>query len=273
VTIDPVVLALTQNRLDDISRRMGQVMLRTAHSPIFSQYHDFSNFITDAEGTLVSQADGVPIQSGNGGFTVWALVEAFGDDIHDGDVFLSNDPYVADGNHLPDWVVSQPAFAEGQLVGFACNRGHQSDIGGGAPGTVNPEATEIFHEGIRLPPLRIIERGKICEDIWQLLLINSRTPRLQDGDLRAMVGSTRIGADSVAALLPGRKAGHAIGLRYAGRWRRRQGRDDDVSRRQRGFRAPAVRQHGDRFVPHHRFFARGWRLGRSSRSGPRPRTA
>jgi len=203
VKIDPVVLALTQNRLDDISRRMGQVMLRTAHSPIFSQYHDFSNFITDAVGTLVSQADGVPIQSGNGGFCVRALLAAFGDDIHDGDVFLSNDPYVAGGNHLPDWVVFQPAFAEGRLVGFACNRGHQSDIGGGAAGTVNPEATEIFHEGIRLPPLRIVEKGKICEDIWQLLLINSRTPRLQDGDLRAMVGSTRIGADSVADLARG----------------------------------------------------------------------
>ena len=200
MTIDPIVLALTQNRLDDISRRMGQVMLRTAHSPIFSQYHDFSNFITDAQGTLVSQADGVPIQSGNGGFTVRALLDAFGDDVHDGDVFLSNDPYVAGGNHLPDWVVSQPAFADGRLVAFACNRGHQSDIGGGAAGTVNPEATEIFHEGIRLPPLRIVEKGEICEDLWQFLLINSRTPRLQDGDLRAMVGSTRIGADSVAAL-------------------------------------------------------------------------
>ena len=200
MNIDPIVLALTQNRLDDISRRMGQVMLRTAHSPIFSQYHDFSNFITDARGTLVSQADGVPIQSGNGGFTVRALLDAFGDDIHEGDVFLSNDPYVAGGNHLPDWVVTQPAFADGHLVAFACNRGHQSDIGGGAAGTVNPEATEIFHEGIRLPPIRIVEKGRICEDIWQLLLINSRTPRLQDGDLRAMVGSTRIGAESVAAL-------------------------------------------------------------------------
>ena len=210
MTVDPIVLALTQNRLDDISRRMGEVMLRTAHSPIFSQYHDFSNFIADAGGTLVSQADGVPIQSGNGGFAVRALLEAFGGDIHDGDVFLSNDPYAAGGNHLPDWVVFQPAFAEGRLVAFACNRGHQSDIGGGAPGTVNPEATEIFHEGIRLPPLRIVEKGRVREDLWRLLLINSRTPRLQDGDLRAMIGSTRIGAEAVAALASELGAGRAL---------------------------------------------------------------
>lgn len=197
---DPIQLALVQARLDHIARQMGWVMIRTSRSPIFNQSHDFSCFITDARGVLVSQADGIPIHTGGGGFAVRALLKVFGGRIDDGDVFLLNDPYVAGGNHLPDWVIARPVFAAAQLVAFACNRAHQSDIGGGAAGTYNPTATEIFHEGIRLPPLRLIERGTTREDLWQLLMLNSRCPDLIDGDLRAMLGATQIGAEQVAEL-------------------------------------------------------------------------
>jgi N-methylhydantoinase B len=201
--LDPVTLALVQNRLDHIARQMGWVMIRTARSPIFNQAHDFSCFIADAAGTLVSQADGIPIHTGGGGFSVRALLAAFGDTIAEGDVFLSNDPYAAGGNHLPDWVVARPVFAGGRLVAFTCNRAHQSDIGGGAAGTYNPRATEIFHEGIRLPPLRLAERGAVREDLWELLMLNTRCPDLLDGDLRAMMGSTRVGAQQVVDLVDG----------------------------------------------------------------------
>ena len=183
--LDPVTLALTQNRLDHISRQMGWVMTRTARSPIFSQAHDFSCFLADAEGVLVSQADGIPIHTGGGGFAVRALLKAFGGDMRDGDVFLLNDPYPAGGNHLPDWVIARPVFVEGALSGFANIRAHQSDIGGGAAGSYNPEATEIFHEGIRLPPLLLIRDGHVRQDLWQLLMLNTRTPDLLDGALRA----------------------------------------------------------------------------------------
>ena len=199
--IDPVVLALTQNRLDHISQQMGWVMVRTARSPIFSQAHDFSCFIAGADGTVVSQADGIPIHTGGGGFAVRALLEAWGDDIADEDVFLLNDPYAAGGNHLPDWVIARPVFSGETLVAFTCNRAHQSDIGGGAAGTYNPEATEIFHEGLRLPVMRLIEKGQTRKDLWELLKLNCRTPDLLDGDLRAMLGSTRIGAERVKALV------------------------------------------------------------------------
>lgn len=209
-TLDPVQLALTQKRLDHIARQMGWVMTRTARSPIFNQSHDFSCFIASPDGTLVSQADGIPIHTGGGGFSVRAILKAFAGRIEDGDVFLLNDPYVAGGNHLPDWVIARPVFVEGHLAGFACNRAHQSDIGGGAAGTYNSAATEIFHEGIRLPVLKLIERGTVRDDLWQLLLINSRTPELLDGDLRAMIGSTKIGADRIAALV--REAGIETGL-------------------------------------------------------------
>ena len=202
-TRDPVILALMQKRLDQVSKHMGWVMTRTARSPIFSQSHDFSCFITDPEGTLIANADGIPIHTGGGGFAARALLRDFGGRIFPEDVFILSDPYVAGGNHLPDWVIARPIFVEGtdRLAGFCCNRAHQSDIGGGLAGTYNPEATEIWHEGIRLPVMKLIDRGIVRDDLWKLLLINSRTADLLDGDLRAMLGSTEVGARRVAALV------------------------------------------------------------------------
>lgn len=199
--LDPIGVALTQNRLDYISRQMGCVMTRTARSPIFSVGHDFTCFVTDGCGMVVSQADGVPIHSGGGGFAVRAILRAFGVEISEGDVFLVSDPYLGGGNHLPDWLVARPVFVAGESVALVCNRAHQSDIGGGGAGSYNPNATEIFHEGIRLPPLRLVEAGRTRRDLWSLLLANSRTPELLDGDLRAMLGSTEIGAGRVRALV------------------------------------------------------------------------
>ena len=201
MTLDPVTLALVQNRLDNISLQMGWVMTRTARSPIFNQSHDFSCFLSAPDGTLISQADGIPIHTGGGGFATRAILRDFAGRIDDGDVFLLNDPYVAGGNHLPDWVIARPVFAGGRLIALACNRAHQSDIGGGAAGTYNSAATEIFHEGLRLPVMKLIEGGEMRDDLWRLLLLNSRTPELLDGDLRAMIGSTRIGAERIAALV------------------------------------------------------------------------
>lgn len=210
--LDPVTLALVQNRLDHIARQMGWVMVRTSRSPIFNQSHDFSCFITDATGTLISQADGIPIHTGGGGFAIRALLRVYGGNVHPDDVFLLNDPYEAGGNHLPDWVVAQPVFANDRLVAFTCNRAHQSDIGGGAAGTYNPEATEIFHEGIRLPVLKLARRGEVDDGLWRLLMLNTRTPHLLDGDLRAMMGSARIGGEEVANLAT--ELGHETVLSY-----------------------------------------------------------
>ena len=198
---DPVLLALTQNRLDHISQQMGHVMVRTARSPIFSQAHDFTCFIAGPDGRVTAQADGIPIHSGGGGFAARAILRDFAGDIAEGDVFLLNDPWAAGGNHLPDWVIARPVFVGGRLVSLVCNRAHQSDIGGGAAGTYNPEATEVWQEGVRLPVLKLVEAGKVRRDLWKLLLLNTRTPDLLEGDLGAMLGSTRIGAEQVAALV------------------------------------------------------------------------
>jgi len=197
---DVIQLALIQARLDHLCRHMGWVMTRTARSPIFSQSHDFSCFATNRHGVLVSTADGIPIHTGGGGFAVRAILRDFGHSLTAGDVFLLSDPYTAGGNHLPDWVIARPVFLDDQLIGFCCNRAHQSDIGGGAAGTYNPEATEIYQEGIRLPVLRLIEGGELRDDVWRLLMLNTRTPDLLDGDLRAMLGSTLIGASRLIEL-------------------------------------------------------------------------
>ena len=210
MTLDPVTLALVQSRLDHISHQMGWVMTRTARSPIFSQSHDFSCLIADAHGTLISQADGIPIHTGGGGFAVRAVLRDFAGSIAPEDVFLLNDPYTAGGNHLPDWVIARPVFVASKLVAFACNRAHQADIGGGAAGTYNSAATEIFHEGIRLPVLKLIEGGNTRADLWRLPMLNTRLPEALDGDLHAMIGSTRDRRRAAGA------AGRGAGARRAG---------------------------------------------------------
>lgn len=196
-------LTLLQKQLDHIALQMGWVMQRTARSPIFSDSHDFSCFIADVDGSLISVADGIPIHTGSGGFAVKAVLRDWPGQISPGDVFILSDPYEAGGNHLPDWTILNPVFHDGQLFAFTCNRAHQSDIGGGAAGTYNSDATDIFHEGIRLPTLKLIEAGRVREDLWRLLKLNSRCPELIDGDLQAMIGSTRIGAERLGALVGG----------------------------------------------------------------------
>ncbi|OZI17423.1 hydantoinase [Bordetella genomosp. 7] len=193
-------LTLLQKQLDHITLQMGWVMQRTARSPIFSDSHDFSCFISDLNGSLISVADGIPIHTGSGGFAVAAVLRDWPEQIAPGDIFILSDPYEAGGNHLPDWTILNPVFHDGELFAFTCNRAHQSDIGGGAAGTYNSDATDIFHEGIRLPTLKLVEAGRVRQDVWRLLKLNSRCPELIDGDLQAMIGSTRIGAERLQAL-------------------------------------------------------------------------
>jgi N-methylhydantoinase B len=200
MNLDRVTLTVLERKLDGIAREMGVIMRRASRSPIFSQSHDFSCFIADAQGRLISIAEGIPIHTGGGGFAVKALLAYWGDDIHPGDIFLSNDPFEAGGNHLPDWTVMHPIFDGDVLVAFSCNRAHQVDIGGGMAGTYNSNAVEIFDEGIRLPPIKIYDQGELRRDVWDMVALNTRAPKTVQGDLGAMVGSTRIGASRIAAI-------------------------------------------------------------------------
>ena len=181
---DPITVSVVQHRLAGIVDEMGEAMLRTSFSQILNSSRDFSTAITDAEGELVAQAEYIPVHVGAMPSSALATMEAFGDDVHPGDVFLLNDPYHG-GSHLPDLTACLPVFAGGRLLFWALNRAHHSDIGGATYGAYNASATEIWQEGLRVPPLRLYDRGALREDVMRMLRVNVRHPRDFEGDLAA----------------------------------------------------------------------------------------
>lgn len=193
MSIDPITLTLLEHRLNNIAKEMGTIMRRSAVSPIFSICHDFSCFLTDRYGFIVAQSDGLPVHTGAGGFSVRRALEYWSEDLNPDDVIISNDPYFSGGSHLPDWTVMRPVFQADSLVGFACNRAHMVDIGSAVIGSYDVNAKEIYQEGTRLPPLKLVDQGEVRRDLQDLLLLNTRARRAVTGDLNAMLGSTKIG--------------------------------------------------------------------------------
>jgi N-methylhydantoinase B len=179
---------------------MGEAMLRTAYSQILNSSRDFSTALCDPQGRLIAQAEHVPIHVGALPFAARAVTEYFGDTIKPGDVYLLNDPYRG-GNHIPDLTAFVPVFDGDRFVFWSINRSHQSDIGGATHGAYNAGATEIFQEGIRIPPLRLYDQGVRREDVYELIVLNVRHPRDFRGDLAAMIGSARVGERRLRELL------------------------------------------------------------------------
>ena len=199
IPADPIVTSVIQHRLLAIVEEMGEAMLRTSYSQILNSSRDFSTAICDLDGRLIAQAEHVPIHVGALPFAAKAMTEFFGDDIHQGDVFLLNDPYHG-GNHLPDLTAFVPVF-EGDLPRlWSINRAHQSDIGGATHGAYNAAATDIWQEGIRITPLRLYDRGEVRRDLLEMIATNVRHPRDFRGDLAAMIGSAHVGERRVLAL-------------------------------------------------------------------------
>ena len=158
-TPDPITVSVVQHRLVGIVDEMGEAMLRTSFSQILNSSRDFSTAITDAKGELVAQAEYIPVHVGAMPSSALATLDAFGDDLHPGDVFLLNDPYHG-GSHLPDLTACLPVFAGDRLLFWTLNRAHHSDIGGATYGAYNASATEIWQEGLRVPPLRLYGPGR-----------------------------------------------------------------------------------------------------------------
>jgi N-methylhydantoinase B len=198
--VDPVTVSVVQHRLRAIVEEMGEAMLRTAYSQILNSSRDFSTGIADAAGRLLAQAEHVPVHVGALPFAAKSVAEAFAGDIHPGDVFLMNDPYHG-GSHLPDITALVPVFAGEQLLFWSINRAHMSDIGGATHGAYNPGATEIWQEGIRLPPIRVADRGHQRDDLVRMLAANVRHSKDFLGDLAAMIGSAKLAERRLAELL------------------------------------------------------------------------
>jgi N-methylhydantoinase B len=199
-SVDPVTVSVVQHRLHAIAEEMGEAMLRTSYSQIINSSRDFSTALSDAEGRLIAQAEHVPIHVGALPWAAKAVHDAFRGTIRPGDVYLLNDPYHG-GNHLPDLTAFVPVFDGDRLAFWSINRSHQSDIGGASHGAYNPGATEIFQEGIRIPPLKLYDQGRLREDVMAMIVLNVRHPREFQGDLAAMIGSARVGERRMQALL------------------------------------------------------------------------
>ena len=185
---DPVTLSVVGNRLESIAIEMMDVMLRTALSQILNASRDFSTAILDSQSRMVAQGEGIPVHMSALPVAGRAVLDYFGDAISPGDVFLLNDPYFG-GSHLPDLTVMRPVFVDGSLAFMTVNRAHHTDVGGGTHGGYNPSASEIFHEGLRIPPLRIYDRDVPRDDLLQMMAANVRYPKNFLGDLNAQIGS------------------------------------------------------------------------------------
>jgi N-methylhydantoinase B len=195
----PIAASVIQHRLLAIVEEMGEAMLRTSYSQIRNSSRDFSTAICGLDGRLIAQAEHVPIHVGALPYAAQAVSEFFAGDIRRGDVFLLNDPYHG-GNHLPDLTVFVPVF-EGDTPRFwAINRAHQSDIGGATHGAYNAAATDIWQEGLRIPPLRLYDAGELRRDVMAMIASNVRRAHDFRGDLAAMIGSAHVGERRLLAL-------------------------------------------------------------------------
>jgi N-methylhydantoinase B len=198
IKIDPITRSVVQHRLSSIVKEMGEAMLRTSYSQILNSSRDFSLAICDPRGRLIAQADHIPVHVGALPWATLAVEKRFSD-VAPGDVILLNDPYHG-GSHLPDLTAFVPVFDGGRRLLWTIVRAHQSDIGGATHGGYNPSATEIWQEGLRVPPIRLYEGGRLREDLLDLLALNIRNPREFRGDLAAMVGAAHLGERRLSRL-------------------------------------------------------------------------
>src|SRR5262245_35403866 len=195
---DPATFEIVKNGLYKIAEEMRVVLAKTAYSPLLKSAGDYSCGVFDARGEMVAQGPDLPIHLGSMPDAVRAVVAAFGADVHTGDVFIHNDPYFG-GSHLPDVNVVRPAFHAGLLIGYTCLRAHWPDIGSATPGSYGA-VTEIFGEGLRLPPLRLISQGTLNVDLEKVILANVRTPEERKGDLGAQLAATLRATERLQAL-------------------------------------------------------------------------
>lgn len=186
---DPATFEVVKNSLYSAAEEMKVVLAKTAYSPILKVAGDYSCGIFDPEGEMVAQGPDLPIHLGSMPDAVRAVVAAWKGRIDEGDVFIHNDPYFG-GSHLPDVNVVTPAFHEGRLLGFACVRAHWPDVGSATPGSYGT-VTEIYGEGLRLPPVKLYERGEPSHAVDAIIFANVRTPEERRGDLRAQVAANR----------------------------------------------------------------------------------
>ena len=205
--LDAVGLEILSNALRSITDECFVALMKSAYSTNIKERRDHSASIMDVRGRLVAQSEqSLPLHIASMSGLMESVLAKFGDDLHDGDLFVANDPYVAGGTHLPDVNLALPVFSAGTLVGFVCNIAHHADIGGMAPGSMAGGMTEIYQEGLRIPVVRLFRRGELQQDLLDLLLLNVRVPHERRGDYFAQIAACRLGARRLLELVEARGA-------------------------------------------------------------------
>ena len=195
--IDPVTLEVLRNQFESVADEMGQVLIRGAYSPNIKERQDCSTAVFDAEGRMVAQAEHIPVHLGAMPEAVDAVLEH---DPEPGDVFILNDPF-AGGTHLPDVTLVSPICPREEILGYAVSRAHHADVGGMTPGSMPAGAEEIYQEGLRLPPTRLVTGGTRNEELLSVILANVRNPDERRADLRAQLAANDRAETRFSALI------------------------------------------------------------------------
>lgn len=190
---DVIAISVMAHKLDTIAQEMGETMRKSSHSPIFAEANDFACSITNGDGEQVAQLAGIPIIGAAGGFGPQEVLKDFPrESIGEGDVFLMNDAYRL-GNHLPEMTVVIPVFLQDELLFFTVARAHHHDVGGPTPGSMNARSNSIFAEGIRIPPIKLFDRGELNRAVMSIIKLNVRDPEVLWSDLMAEIGACNVG--------------------------------------------------------------------------------
>jgi len=198
-TIDPITLEVVCEGLIAVVREMRASIIRASYSPVIYELDDFSCAIFNAQAEMVAQSDDHPGHVMPMPWSVRCAMEDFADDIHPGDIILLNDSYRG-GTHLNDVTLLYPVFAGGRLVLLPAIRSHWADVGGATPGSYSGLSTSIFQEGLRMPPIKLYERGRPNHGVLRLIEANMRLPDDRRGDLNAMLGACRAAETRLARL-------------------------------------------------------------------------
>jgi N-methylhydantoinase B len=192
--VDPVTLQVIQARLAGIVQEMQNSLFRTGYSTIIRESQDASCAILNRQGEVVAQHVVLPLHMGAFPACAAGVLKNYAAaEVHEGDAFITNHPYLGGSPHAPDMAVLTPIFYHGEWVGFAANLAHKSDIGGPVPGSCWSQAREVYQEGLHLPPIKYVHAYQTSKDLEAVLSANSRTPELVVGDLRGQVGAARLG--------------------------------------------------------------------------------
>ena len=200
--LDPITLEIMFNAFRSVTDETFIALMKSAYSTNIKERRDHSTAIMDPTGRLIVQAEAsLPIHLASMGGLMRVLIEKFGDDVHEGDIFFANDPHVAGGTHLPDISMAMPVYHDGTLVAFMCNIAHHADIGGSVPGSMAGGMTEIYQEGLRIPVVRLFDRGELRTDLLDLVLLNVRVPTERRGDYFAQIAACRLGAARLTEII------------------------------------------------------------------------